>query len=65
MEVKPCGWRIRQIAAAHDIPLVERKPLARALYSSAQVGDEVPEKHYAAVAEILAYVYRLSGKMAG
>lgn len=59
------AMRIRQIAAAHDIPLVERKPLARALYSSAQVGDEVPEKHYAAVAEILAYVYRLSGRMAG
>lgn len=59
------AMRIRQIAVAHDIPLVERKPLARALYGSAQVGDEVPEKHYAAVAEILAYVYRLSGKMAG
>ena len=59
------AMRIRQIAAANDIPLVERKPLARALYASAEVGDEVPEKHYAAVAEILAYVYRLGGKMAG
>ncbi|MEM9020087.1 MAG: flagellar biosynthesis protein FlhB [Planctomycetota bacterium] len=59
------AMRIRQIAAAHGIPLVERKPLARALYSSAEIGDEVPEEYYAAVAEILAYVYRLSGRMAG
>jgi flagellar biosynthetic protein FlhB len=54
--------RIRQIAIANGIPLVERKPLAQALYRSVEVGDEVPPEHYAAVAEILAYVYRLSGK---
>lgn len=59
------AMRIRQIATANGIPLVERKPLARALYGSVEVGDEVPEEHYTAVAEILAYVYRLSGKMAG
>lgn len=59
------AMRIRQIATANGIPLVERKPLARALYASVEVGDEVPEEHYTAVAEILAYVYRLSGKMAG
>ena len=59
------AMRIRQIATANGIPLVERKPLARALYSSVEVGEEVPEEHYAAVAEILAYVYRLSGKVAG
>ncbi|MEM9414079.1 MAG: flagellar biosynthesis protein FlhB [Planctomycetota bacterium] len=59
------AMRIRQIAVANDIPLVERKPLARALYGVVEVGDEVPEEHYAAVAEILAYVYRISGKIAG
>jgi len=59
------AMRIRQIATANGIPLVERKPLARAMYNSVEVGDEVPEEHYAAVAEILAYVYRLSGRMAG
>lgn len=58
------AMRIRQIATANGIPLVERKPLARALYGSVEIGDEVPEEHYAAVAEILAYVYRLSGKVA-
>ena len=47
---------------AHGIPLVERKPLAQALYRGVEVGDEVPPEHYAAVAEILAYGYRLSGK---
>jgi len=56
------AMRIRQIAIAHGIPLVERKPLAQALYKGVEVGEEVPPEHYAAVAEILAYVYRISGK---
>lgn len=54
--------RIRQIAMTHDVPIVERKELARALYRSVEVGQEVPAEHYAAVAEILAYVYRISGQ---
>lgn len=54
--------RIRQIAAANGVPIVERKELARALYRYVEVGQEVPPEHYAAVAEILAYVYRLSGR---
>lgn len=58
------AMRIRQIAASHNIPIVERKPLARALYKSVDVGGEVPPEHYAAVAEILAYVYRLDGEQA-
>jgi len=53
--------RIRQIAAEHGIPLVERKPLARALYEFVDVGQYVPERFYRAVAEILAYVYELRG----
>ncbi len=56
------AMRIRQIALTHGIPLVERKPLAQALYRGVEIGEEVPPEHYAAVAEILAYVYRLSGK---
>ena len=58
------AMRIRQIAAAHGIPTVERKPLARALYADCEVGDEIPAEQYAAVAEILAYVYRLGEKAA-
>ncbi|MEM6551904.1 MAG: flagellar biosynthesis protein FlhB [Planctomycetota bacterium] len=56
------AMRIRQIALANGVPLVERKPLARALYSGVEIGQEVPEEHYAAVAEVLAYVYRLAGR---
>lgn len=55
------AMRIRQIAATHQIPIVERKPLARALYHNIEVGQEIPPEHYAAVAEILAYVYRVTG----
>lgn len=55
--------RIREIAAEHDIPLVEQKPLARALYKRVEVGDAIPVDLYRAVAEVLAYVYRLQGKV--
>lgn len=51
--------RIRQIAAAHAIPIVERPPLARALYAGIEVGQEISPEHYQAVAEVLAYVYKL------
>jgi flagellar biosynthesis protein FlhB len=57
--------RIRQIAMQHGIPIIERKPLARALYKQVAVNQEIPPTFYKAVAEILAYVYRLNGKMAG
>jgi len=55
--------RIRQLAIEHGIPILERKPLARALYKLVEVGHEVPEEFYAAIAEILAYVYDLGGKI--
>ena len=50
--------RIRAEATAHGIPLMENKPLARALYRAVEVGDEIPAAFYRAVAEILALVYR-------
>ncbi|QNN23892.1 flagellar biosynthesis protein FlhB [Planctomycetales bacterium ZRK34] len=56
------AMRIRQIAVQHNIPIVERPPLARGLYRAVEVGQEIPASFYAAVAEILAYVYRLSGR---
>jgi flagellar biosynthesis protein FlhB len=55
--------RIREIAIAAGVPILERAPLARALYKLVNVGQEIPEQYYAAVAEILAYVYELSGKI--
>ncbi len=57
--------RIRQIALLNAVPIVQRPPLARALYRQVPVGREVPPDFYHAVAEVLAYVYRLSGRMAG
>lgn len=54
--------RIRQIAAEFSIPIVQRPPLARALYEAVEVGAHVPERLYRAIAEILAFVYELSGK---
>ncbi len=54
--------KIREIAMLHGIPIIERKPLAQALYKTVEVGQEVPEKFYKAIAEVLAYVYRLRGK---
>jgi len=54
--------RIRQVAVAHGVPIVERKPLARALYRDVEVGQEIPAELYKAVAEVLAYVYELTGR---
>jgi flagellar biosynthetic protein FlhB len=52
--------RIRQLAEQHGVPVVQRPPLARALYASVEVGQDVPPQFYRAVAEVLAYVYQLS-----
>ena len=51
--------RIRELAGEHRVPIVEAPPLARALYRHAELGDEVPESLYTAVAEVLAYVFQL------
>ncbi len=54
--------RIRMIASASGVPIVERPPLARALYRQCEMGQEIPADLYEAVAEVLAYVYRLDRK---
>jgi len=56
------AMRIRQLAALHGVPLVERRELAQGLYKTVDIGREVPPEFYNAVAEILAYVYRLGGR---
>jgi len=56
--------RIRQVAQQHGIPIVQRPPLARALYAAVEVGQEIPPAFYRAVAEVLAYVYQLTGRVA-
>lgn len=54
--------RIRRLALEHNIPVVERKPLAQLLYKEVAVNHPVPDQSYGAVAEVLAYVYQLQGK---
>ncbi|MBA2658230.1 MAG: flagellar type III secretion system protein FlhB [Nitrosospira sp.] len=51
--------KIREIAQQHQVPLLEAPPLARALYHHAELGDEIPQTLYNAVAEVLAYIYQL------
>ena len=58
------AMRIRFVAMANGVPIVERPPLARVLYWGTKEGDLISEEHYEAVAEILAYVYRLDGRAA-
>jgi flagellar biosynthetic protein FlhB len=54
--------RIRRLALEHNIPIVEKKPLAQALYREVDINQAIPDRMYAAVAEVLAYVYQLKGK---
>jgi flagellar biosynthesis protein FlhB len=54
--------RIREIADENGVPIVERKPLAQALYKACEIGDYVPPELYKAVAEVLAYIFELAGK---
>jgi flagellar biosynthetic protein FlhB len=51
--------RIRKIAEEKGIPIVENKPLAQTLYKAVEIGGSIPVNLYKAVAELLAYVYRL------
>ncbi len=55
--------RIKEIAIANEIPIIEDRQLAQALYKLCDVGQMVPQSLYRAVAEVLAYVYRLKGKV--
>jgi flagellar biosynthetic protein FlhB len=57
--------KIREIARAHDVPIVENVPLARALYATVEIDDEIPVEHYHAVAEVIGYVMRLRQGFAG
>jgi len=55
--------RIKDIAKENGIETVENKPLAQALYKAVDIGEQVPPELYQAVAEILAFVYQLKGKI--
>src|SRR6202790_517831 len=57
--------KIREIAGLHDIPIVENVSLARALYATVEIDNEIPAEHYHAVAEIIGYVMGLKRGLAG
>lgn len=58
------AFRIRSLAAEHGVSVVPDPPLARALYASVEVGRMIPEELFQAVAQLLAYVYRVAGRKA-
>jgi flagellar biosynthetic protein FlhB len=57
--VDEVAMKIREVAKEHDIPIVESPPLARALWATVEIDEEIPEEHYKAVAEIIGYVMKL------
>jgi flagellar biosynthetic protein FlhB len=54
--------RIREMAAKHKVPIVRNPPLARVLYDTTEIDEEIPAQHYQAVAKVIGYVYKLQGK---
>jgi len=54
--------RIKKIAVENNIPIMENPPLARSLYKKLEIGDEIPEEFYKAIAEVLAFVYKMKQK---
>jgi flagellar biosynthetic protein FlhB len=58
------AFKIREIAALHGVPVVPNPPLARGLYAAVEVERQIPEEFFAAVASVLAHVYRVAGRAA-
>ncbi len=63
--VDSIAFKIREIAKAHEVPIVENVPLARALYATVEIDSEIPVEHYHAVAEIIGYVMGLRRNLSG
>jgi len=55
--------KIREVAGEHSIPVVENPPLARVLHATVEIDEAIPPEHYKAVAQVIGYVMRLSGKL--
>ena len=54
---------IREVAKEHGVPVVENPPLARALHAAVELDEAIPPEHYKAVAQVIGYVMRLTGKL--
>jgi flagellar biosynthetic protein FlhB len=63
--VDAIALKIREVATKHDIPIVENVPLARSLYATVEIDEEIPVEHYHAVAEIIGYVMGLKRGLSG
>lgn len=63
--VDAIALKIREVAGAHDIPIVENVPLARALYATTDIDEQIPAEHYHAVAEVIGYVMKLKRGLSG
>ncbi len=61
--VDALALKIREVAKENDVPIVENPPLARALHASVEVDEVIPAEHFKAVAQVIGYVYRLTGKI--
>jgi flagellar biosynthetic protein FlhB len=61
--VDALALKIREVAREHDVPIVENPPLARALHATVEVDEVIPQEHYKAVAQVIGYVMRLTGKI--
>ncbi|HLZ05673.1 MAG TPA: flagellar biosynthesis protein FlhB [Bradyrhizobium sp.] len=59
------AFKIREVAKEHDIPIIENVPLARALYATVEIDEEIPVEHYHAVAEVIGYVMGLRRNLSG
>ncbi|MGF7177726.1 flagellar biosynthesis protein FlhB [Azospirillum doebereinerae] len=60
--VDQVAFKIREVAEANKVPVIENPPLARALYAACDIDEEVPSEHYRAVAEVITYVFKLKGR---
>jgi len=61
--VDALALKIREVAKEHDVPIVENPPLARALHATVEVDEVIPQEHFKAVAQVIGYVMRLTGKL--
>ena len=61
--VDALALKIRDVAKEHEVPVVENPPLARALHAAVEVDEAIPQEHFKAVAQVIGYVYRLTGKI--
>ena len=61
--VDALALRIREVAKENNVPIIENPPLARALHATVEVDEVIPAEHFKAVAQVIGYVYRLTGKI--